>query len=64
MNVVLSVVKKSKSEGTVIYEKLQYLQPSLKRGNGEQSEILLLLGVTHQVNIDQLLHLQGGEVKG
>lgn len=40
-----------------------YLQPSLKRGNGEQSKILLLLSVTHQVDIDQLLDLKGGTMR-
>lgn len=47
----------------IISTSLLYLQPSLKGGNGEQSEILLLLGITHQVNIDQLLHLERGGVR-
>lgn len=58
MNVFFSVVRNN------TYENSLYLQTSLKRGNGEQREILLLFGITHQVNIDQLLHLQGGAVRG
>ncbi|KAG7245308.1 hypothetical protein INR49_004805 [Caranx melampygus] len=34
----------------------------LKCGNGEQSKILLLLSITHQIDVDQLLHLWEGAV--
>lgn len=36
------------------------LEATLERGDGQQSQVLLLLGVAHQVHIDKLLHLGVG----